>query len=90
MSGTLHAEKWKRTLVRAVRQTMRWGHRYLPPGVRSLVGVACIAGGIFGFLPVLGFWMIPVGAALISLDFPPLRRRLRRWLAEDKYDGGSV
>lgn len=84
MGGTLHAEKWKRKLLRIVRQAMRWGRRHLPPGLRSLVGVACIAGGTFGFLPVLGFWMIPVGMALIALDIPPLRRRLQRWLAERK------
>lgn len=84
MGRTLRAEKWKQELLRAVRQAMRWGQRYLPPGLRSLVGVACIAGGSFGFLPVLGFWMIPVGAVLIALDIPPLRRRLQRWLAEGK------
>ena len=39
-----------------------------------------VAGGIFGFLPVLGFWMVPVGLVLIALDVPPLRRWLRSWL----------
>lgn len=33
-----------------------------------------IAGGFLGFLPVLGFWMVPVGALLIGEDVPPVRR----------------
>ena len=49
-------------------------------GFRTLLGLLFVAGGILGFLPVLGFWMIPVGLALIALDVPPLRRRLRTWL----------
>jgi hypothetical protein len=40
-------------------------------------------GGMAGFLPILGFWMIPVGLALIALDIPPLRRRLLLWVERD-------
>ena len=65
-------------------RTLRWAQRYLPPGVRTLVGVALIAGGVFGFLPILGFWMLPLGIAIASLDFPPLRRRLERWLIDTR------
>jgi hypothetical protein len=61
---------------------LSWGEHKLPPGLRSLVGVLLIVAGIFGFLPILGFWMIPVGSAFIGLDIPPLRRRLKQWLAE--------
>jgi hypothetical protein len=43
-----------------------------------------MVGGVFGFLPILGFWMIPLGAALIALDIPPLRRRLLAWLDRDR------
>jgi hypothetical protein len=38
--------------------------------------------GIFGFLPIIGFWMIPLGLGLIALDIPPWRRRLTLWLRE--------
>lgn len=62
-----------------LRRLLRWGQRRLPWGMRSILGVVLLVCGLFGFLPVLGFWMIPIGLALISLDFPPLRRRLRRW-----------
>jgi hypothetical protein len=41
---------------------------------------------VLGFLPVLGLWMLPVGALLIGEDIPPVRRatlgalgRVQRW-----------
>ena len=43
-----------------------------------------MAFGLLGFLPVLGFWMFPLGVALIVADFPPLRRRLERWLSDTR------
>ncbi|KRS12857.1 hypothetical protein XM53_09850 [Roseovarius atlanticus] len=48
----------------------------VPPGLRLVLGILLIIGGIFGFLPVLGFWMIPLGIAVASLDVVPLWRRL--------------
>jgi hypothetical protein len=47
-----------------------------------MLGVVSLVLGVFGFLPIVGFWMIPVGIALIALDVPPWRRRLRGWLRE--------
>ncbi len=78
------ARHWKHRLVIVTYRTLRWGQRYLPPVVRSLVGVALIIGGVFGFLPILGFWMLPLGVAIASLDIPPLRRRLERWLIDTR------
>ncbi len=66
--------------MRRLRRTFAWGRLKLPFGIRAVLGVLLVIGGIFGFLPVLGFWMIPVGLALIALDVPPLRRWLRSWL----------
>ncbi|HVI16347.1 MAG TPA: hypothetical protein VM822_26200 [Pseudolabrys sp.] len=37
-------------------------------------------GGVFGFLPVLGFWMLPIGLALLAQDVPPMRRPMARAL----------
>ena len=45
---------------------------------RIIVGILLIIGGILGFLPVLGFWMIPLGLVVLSVDFPFIRRRRRR------------
>ncbi|MEE9587382.1 MAG: hypothetical protein V3V97_05100 [Hyphomicrobiaceae bacterium] len=54
--------------------------------LRIAVGVVLILGGILGFLPILGFWMIPLGLLILSVDIPLVRRwrrqgevRLMRW-----------
>ncbi len=39
-----------------------------------------IVGGLFGFLPILGFWMVPLGLLLLAIDLPPLRPPLARLL----------
>jgi len=49
--------------------------------VRSLVGLLLMVGGIFGFLPVLGFWMFPLGVAFIALDIPFTAHRIDAWMA---------
>jgi hypothetical protein len=41
-----------------------------------------MAGGVLGFLPILGFRMLPIGLAFIALDIPLLRRRLLAWLRQ--------
>ena len=48
----------------------------VPPGLRLALGILLIIGGIFGFLPILGFWMIPLGVAVAALDVVPAWRRL--------------
>ena len=55
--------------------------------LRIPVGLALVIGGCAGFLPVLGFWMVPVGLVLLARDVPPLRRPVRRGLiwAERRY-----
>ncbi len=54
---------------------------------RIIVGVLLIIGGFLGFLPILGFWMAPLGLLVLSVDFPSVRRlrrrldiRIGRWL----------
>ncbi len=60
----------------------RIGNRTLKlPQSRSLriaVGVALIIGGILGFLPIVGFWMIPLGVLVLSNEFHVIRRFRRR------------
>ena len=48
------------------------------PALRVVLGVALVIFGMLGFLPVLGFWMVPVGLAVLAIDFPPVRRFQRR------------
>ena len=57
-----------------------WGKTKVPTGLRSVVGVVFMVGGAFGFLPILGFWMLPLGLALIALDLPPTRKIIERWM----------
>jgi hypothetical protein len=38
------------------------------------LGLVLIGGGIFSFLPILGLWMLPIGALLLGEDIPPVRR----------------
>jgi len=42
--------------------------------IRIPTGFLLIVGGTLGFLPILGFWMVPLGVLLLALDIPPLRR----------------
>ncbi|MBW7837928.1 MAG: hypothetical protein H3C28_14980 [Sphingomonadales bacterium] len=46
--------------------------------VRMALGVILILGGLVGFLPVVGFWMLPLGMLVLSYDFPLVRRWRRR------------
>lgn len=72
-----------------LRRGVIWGQENVPPGARTVLGSVLIIGGVFGFLPILGFWMIPLGGALIALDIPPLRRRLIAWLDRDQDHAGE-
>lgn len=47
-----------------------------PRIVRITVGMLLIAGGVLGFFPVLGFWMIPLGLVLLAADFRWARHAL--------------
>ena len=64
-------------------------HFHLPQSrpTRIGLGILLVACGFLGFLPVLGFWMIPLGLLVLSVDLPPVRRARRRltvWWHRDK------
>jgi hypothetical protein len=48
-------------------------------GLRIAIGIGFVVLGIFGFLPILGFWMIPVGLLILSQDFASVRRLRRKF-----------
>ena len=58
---------------------------------RIPLAILLMFGGIFGFLPVLGLWMLPLGLLLFALDMPvlqkPTARALgwieRKWIARE-------
>lgn len=41
--------------------------------IRLPLALILICGGLLGFLPVLGFWMLPAGLLLLAVDLPRLR-----------------
>lgn len=79
-AGKLMTETWREKGERTYRSWMRWIRTNVRPGLRSLLGILLIFGGLLGFLPVLGFWMIPLGVAVILLDVRVFRRWRRRRL----------
>lgn len=43
-----------------------------------VLGSALVIGGVAGFLPILGFWMLPLGLIVLSIDLALVRRHRRR------------
>lgn len=81
------ARRLDRKLDRIAQRLPRWAARPLawirsPSSrwVRLPLAALLILGGIVGFLPVLGFWMVPLGILLLAQDVPLLRRPVLRLL----------
>ncbi len=64
---------WTRLRMR-IKRVLVWVRAHVPPGLRLLLGLILMAGGVLGFLPVLGFWMLPLGIGIAALDIVPLWR----------------
>jgi hypothetical protein len=63
-------------------KALAWARSSVPFGVRSLLGIGLMVGGIFGFLPILGFWMFPLGLAFIALDIPFTRAYIEKFMCK--------
>jgi len=72
----LRQNRLRRRLQVLRRSVQVWSGRRLPPGMRLVVGVLLIIGGLFGFLPVVGVWMLPLGVTVAALDIRPIWRYL--------------
>ena len=70
---------FKKRLLMAVAKGRSWVRRRVRAGYRWIVGLVLVLLGFLGFLPVLGFWMIPLGLAVIAMDARPAWRRFRGW-----------
>lgn len=55
--------------------------RFMEPRWRFFrvpAGILLILGGLAGFLPLVGFWMLPLGLAILAVDIPAAERLLRK------------
>ncbi len=72
-------KRTRRRFDRQFRQLARfapWIEKLRSPGwalARAAVGLFFIIAGFLGFLPILGFWMIPLGLVLLAIDIPALQ-----------------
>lgn len=64
-------QEYMKNQFEALKRTKR-------PWIRRTAGVSLIMGGLVGFLPVLGYWMLPLGLALLAVDSPRARRLYRQ------------
>jgi hypothetical protein len=69
-----HLERLAARLPAPFRSALSWVLRPKAKWLRIPLGLGLILGGCLGLLPILGFWMIPVGALLLAEDFPVARR----------------
>ena len=84
-----HLEQFERRLPESVRGFAHWLRKPETGLVRVPLGIVLILFGVVGFLPIVGFWMVPLGLLLLAIDIafmrPPLIKLLdwieRRWPA---------
>ena len=65
-----------RRVPTSVSKFIRWLRMPSSFAVRLIIAILLVLGGVFGFLPVLGVWMLPLGLLLIAQDVPFLRKPL--------------
>lgn len=73
-------ERLEKELPGSASGFLRWLRAPSSRLVRIPVGILLIIGGIFSFLPILGVWMVPLGALLLAQDVPFLKRPVARAL----------
>ncbi|MGV3551372.1 hypothetical protein [Rhizobium sp.] len=78
---TPHSDELDRILDRYQAKMPGWMARFVArirrPELRVrriIAGVILVLCGFVGFLPILGFWMVPLGLILLAQDIPFLRR----------------
>jgi purine-cytosine permease-like protein len=71
------------TKTHAYRPTIRFGRFSMKvPGTRlqrTILGIGLCIGGVLGFLPIVGFWMLPLGILVLSFEYHLIRRFRRRF-----------
>jgi hypothetical protein len=83
-------DRFERLLPGWLARGLRWVRHPRAWWIRQPLGIVLVLGGLLGFLPVLGFWMLPLGLLLMAIDIPYLqrpvtgavlwgRRKIRQW-----------
>jgi hypothetical protein len=72
-----HLDRWQGNIPGWAARAMAWLRKPSSRWLRLPIGVLLVAGGLLGFLPILGFWMLIPGLLLLSLDVPFLRLPVR-------------
>lgn len=68
---------YRKQVRRRILRVLIWVRLHVPPGLRLVLGILLMIGGVFSILPFLGLWMLPAGFYIAALDVVPLWRRLR-------------
>jgi len=63
-----------------LRRIIRWSRDPATRRQRLPLGILCVIGGLFWFLPVVGLWLLPIGLVLIAHDVPRLRHPVARFM----------
>ena len=72
-------------LPKRVRSTVWFLREPASRWLRIPMGMLLTVGGVLGFLPIFGFWMLPIGLALLAEDVPLLRSgrsRILDWIEQ--------
>jgi hypothetical protein len=73
IDGDRRLEQLIDRLPRFLRSSVRWLRQPSLIWLRIPAGIVLIVGGLLSFLPILGLWMLPLGAMLLSDDLSSLR-----------------
>jgi len=90
----MSADDWRlrriaNRLPRRARQMVFFLRQPSRRWLRIPIGALLTLGGVLGFLPALGFWMIPIGLTLLADDVQMLRSvrsRILDWIEGHRPD----
>lgn len=76
-------EKYAAKMPRPLARIVRWMRKPDLRWVRMIAGILLVLCGFIGFLPILGFWMVPLGLMILAQDSKWLQRptlRVVTWI----------
>ena len=87
----------ERHLPRTPAKAVHWARKDLAKWARIAIGSTLVIAGVCSFVPIWGYWKIPVGLLLLAKDIPFLRGPMirfvdwgeRKWQHWKRRDGDS-